>query len=472
MASEIFARQLYGRSQIFTDVLEVTHENVCDVLSKALPKHSKNAYDIQYLYDYYRGKTPVRGKTKVVRPEVNHKISENRAYQITEFKNSVCFGEPVQYISRGSVSGALAAIDELNDFMIETGKEAADRDLGLWMHIAGVGYRMTLPTKGDAIPIEHHVLDPRYNFIVRNSGFRKLPVMSVTIVEREGKEDLHCVYTPNWYFEIEGELNILKAEPNPLGMIPVVEYPLNPARLGAFEIALPLLDAINELESNRMDDVQQYVNSFLALLGGSIDDETYAKLEEYKMLCLPTGVDAKYLSVAMQQNDIQTLKDNLYQSVLTVCGMPSQSTESTSSSDTGAAVLYRGGWSQAEARAKATEIEFKRSERETLKIVLRILRDTVGTPLAVKDIVIKFTRRFTDDILTKVQALQGLLNAGIHPEVAVYTCGIWNDPVDVFMKSKEYMKQWELTEDEDVRESGQDDEFAGEADSEDVREES
>lgn len=480
MADTPIARLLSGRKPIYTDVQVVTADNVCDVLNKALAVHDPNRGDIQYLYDYYRGKTPIRFKEKEVRPSVNHRLNENRAYQIVEFKNATCFGEPVQYISRGEASGLLEQIDDLNDYMVATEKEAADRDLGEWMHIAGVGYRMTLPNKGfqpddpdGGAPFAHYTLDPRLNFIVRSSGFDHRPLMSVTVVPQEsGRPDLHCVYTPDAYYEIEGTSSVARTEPNPLGMIPVVEYPLNPARIGAFEIALPLLDAINELESNRMDDVQQFVNSFLALLGGGMDDDTYKKLEEYKMLCLPEGVDAKYLSVALQQGDMQTLKDNLYQSVLTVCGMPSQAAETSSTSDTGIAVMYRGGWSQAEARAKSTEVEFKRSEKLFLRLILRIMRDTAGTDLKVQDIEIKFTRRFVDDIGTKVTALQGLLNAGISPEVAIYTCGLWNDPTDVYMKSKKYLAQWELNEDEDtadVREGGRDEPLAGEAGEEDVR---
>lgn len=468
MADKQVARQLSGRRPIYTEEREITPANVCAVLSKALAVHTMNRADIKYLWDYFRNLTPIRFKEKEVRESINHRVAQPLAYQITEFKNSVCFGEPVRYISRGDGDELLDRIDELNDYMIATRKEAADRDLGHWIHIAGIGYRMALPSKtwpNDVAPFRHYVLDPQLNFIVRRADYTQEPVMSVTIIPRESGSDLHCIYTPNAYYEIEGESNIVKQEPNPLGMIPVVAYPLNQAMLGCFENVTTLIDAINELESNRLDDVQQYVNSFLALLGGSMDADTYKNLDEYKMLCLPEGVDAKYLSVALGQGDMQTLKDNLYQAVLTSCGMPSQSTESTSTSDTGAAVLYRGGWSQAQSRAADTEIEFKRSEMDFLALVLRIM----DSPLKVHEVDVKFTRRFVEDLPTKVTSLQGLLNAGVHPEVAIATSGIWNDPTDVYIRSKEYLAQWDVTDDEDVRESGQNDPNADAADEEAVR---
>jgi hypothetical protein len=191
------------------------------------------------------------------------------------------------------------------------------------------------------------------------------------------------------------------------------------------------------------------VNSFLALLGGAIDEDALKKLDEYKMLCLPEGVDAKYLSKAMAQGDIQTLADAIRHSILSICGVPSQSGESASTSDTGSAVILRGGWEQAEARAKSTEAEFKRSEKQFLRLVLRILRDTVGTKLKLQDIEIKFTRRYVDNILTKTQALQQMLHAGIAPNVAIATCGLWNDPTDFYLQSKKYLDQWEVTDDDD-----------------------
>ena len=463
--------QMFGRTVIYTDVASVTAGNVRDVLTKALSDHHKNRSEIEYLFDYYKGKTPILSKKKEVRPTINHKICENRANEIVNFKTGYCFGEPVQYIQRGEKKSLVNAIDQLNDYMFTLDKAAADRRIADWMHIAGQAYRMALPTRDDEdVPFEYYTLDPRYTFVVYSNGIGNKPVMAVKYVANDKHLPVYSVYTKDMYFEIE-ENTIKKAQPHVLGMIPIIEYPANDARLGAFEIVLPLLDALNEVSSNRLDDIVQYVNSFLALLGGQIDEDGMKNLEAYKMLCLPEGVDAKYLSVAMQQGDIQTLADALRHSILSICGIPSQAAESASTSDTGSAVILRGGWEQAESRAKSTELEFKRAEKQFLRLVLRILRDTVGTPLKVQDIEIKFTRRYVDNILTKTQALQQLLTAGIAPRVAIATCGLWNDPTDVYLQSKEYLSQWDVTADEDVRTDGHSHEAAGGDDTQGVRQE-
>jgi len=35
------------------------------------------------------------------------------------------------------------------------------------------------------------------------------------------------------------------------------------------------------------------------------------------------------------------------------------------------------------------------------------------------------------------------LQAGIHPEIAIATSGLFNDPMDVFTQSKRYLDKWE-----------------------------
>jgi len=64
----------------------------------------------------------------------------------------------------------------------------------------------------------------------------------------------------------------LRLVPLDLG-IPIIEYPANKARLGAFEIVLPLLDAINNVESNRMDGVEQFIQAFWKFIGCHIEKD-------------------------------------------------------------------------------------------------------------------------------------------------------------------------------------------------------
>lgn len=435
-------RQLFGRTKIYTDEAVITAENVVEVLERAALVHAQNQNEIQYLWDYYRGKTPILGKVKEVRESINHKIGVNRALEIVTFKRGYGFGEPIQYIRRGSNESLTDDIEALNSYMQDQNKHSEDSALAEWLYVCGLGMRMVLPGEDAEEPFKIYTLDPRYSFVVRHNGLGEPVVMGVKVIMRETRIPVYSVYTKDAYYEIENG-QLVKSEAHVLGDVPIFEYVSSLARLGSFEPCLSLLDAISEIESNRLDDIVQYVNSFLALLGGSIDEETAAKLEAYKMLCLPEGVDAKYLSVAMQQTDTQVLADNLYEAVQSICGVPYLN-GAGSTSDNGVAVALRNGWQSAENQMLGVENEFKKAEKRMLKMILRILRDMVGTALELKDIEIKFSRRNYDNIQTKSQVFATLINTGwVHPELCFSHSGLFLDPESAYLQSKAWKEEQE-----------------------------
>lgn len=458
----------YGRRVIYSDVAAITAENVADEVRKAYLVHGTNQAEIKKLHDIYRGKTDILGKVKEVRESINHKINENRAWEIVNFYNGYLFGEPVQYVRRentqkNDADDVIASdINALNGYSFAAGKAACDKKLGEWMFIAAQGYRLTLPNKrwekdGDEAPFNMTPLNPAQTFIIYSSDVDSHPLAGVHVVNRENNEKVFSVYTNDCYYEFT-EFGEVKATPHTLGMIPIVEYPLESSRLGVFEVVVDLLNALNELQSNRLDDVVQFVNSFLAVLGGELNEETYAKLNEWKTLCLPDGVDAKYLSTNLNQADVQTLKNDILDAIVTITGIPTRGNGSSESSN-GVAVQLRSGWQDAEARAKGVETMFKEAETQTLKIVLRILRDTTGTSLKLTDIDTHFTRRNYENIASKSQVLVAMLNnPKIHPELAFAHCGMFPDPESAYLQSKAYydeqMEKWDPVE---VTEGGDED---------------
>ena len=441
---------LFGREVIYSSVSEVTADNVVSILTYAVNTHHKNSSDIEYLYQYYRGNQPILQREKEIRPEINNKIVENHALEIVDFKKGYVFGEPVQYVRRGDGDGVSEKITQLNEFMFAENKAARDKELAEWFYICGTAYRMVLPdiyanVPPDDSPFELDTLDPRYAFVVYNNGFGKKPLMGVKYIRNENDDLVYSVYTKDYYFEIINN-EILKSEPHVLGDIPIIEYPANDARLGAFEVVLPLLDALNNTASNRMDGIEQFVQAFIKFVNCDIDTDTFKELKDLGGIKisgepgLPADMDI--VSKELDQSQTQVTKEDIYQMALIICGMPDRNGSSRTSGDTGQAVMLRDGWSSAEARAKDTELVFKSSEKRFLKLILRIIKDTPGLDLRLSDIDIKFTRNKTDNLLVKTQGLQNMLEAGVHPQIAITHCGLFSDPEQVYVDSGEYLKKW------------------------------
>lgn len=436
-----------GRKKIVLACKEVTRDNLINVLTEALVVHWFNASQIDYLYRYYKGHQPILLREKKVRPEICNRIVENRANEIVSFKTGYLMGEPVQYVARTDEQSVCDDIGRLNEVVFAEDKAAKDKELADWMHICGTAYRIILPEADHVAPFRVYTADPRYTFVVYSNGLGQPPIMGVSGLFREDGKWQFNVYTKDRYFEVCGN-EILKEEPHIMGAIPIIEYPAGPARLGSFEIVLPLLDAINNVDSNRMDDIEQIVQSLLLFHNVNIDKETFKALREegaikFNDVDPNQKGDIKYISAMMSQEGSSNFSNHLYDTVLTICGMPNRNGGS-STSDTGAAVIMRDGWSAAEARAKDTELMFKRAEKDFLKVLLAVCDADEGTVIDLKlsDIEIRFTRRNYEAIQEKSQVLTTMLNNDkIHPLLAFTHSGMFSDPQVAYQMSMEYMEE-------------------------------
>lgn len=448
---------LFGRTEILTSVDEITEQNLLRVLDKAMAIHVVNAAQIDYLDKYMRGQQPILERKKTVRPEICNKIVENHANEIVQFTSGYFLGEPVTYVRRGERVAASEQVSLLNNYMFNEDKASHDKDLATWMAICGVGYRMVLPGRypddSDYSPFELDTPDPRQTFVVYHSGFGHRRMMGVRIVYHENDkgafETWLCGYTRTHYFEVRNH-KLVVWQRHLFDDIPIFEYRLNMSRMGSFEAAIPLLDAINNIMSNRVDGLEQFVQSFLKFKNCEVDDGIVAKIGELGAVFIKSAdgldSDVELMSQELNQEQTQTLVDYLYDQVLVICGMPTTKKGGTSTSDTGQAVFLRDGWSQAEARARDTELLFKRSEKEFLRLVLRTIRESrADFDLNLAEVESKFTRRQHDNLQSKTQALTGMLQAGIAPEIAIASCGLFNDPLDVARQSEKYLVKWDPT---------------------------
>jgi SPP1 family phage portal protein len=430
------------------------------ILEDIFIEHLENKRNIDYLYSYYKGVQPILKKTKIVRPDINNKVLENNAFQIVEFKKGYVFGEPIQYVQRGDTS--TNEISKLNEHMLAEDKPTKDKDLAEWMYIAGQGYRMVLNDKKneeDDAPFELYTLDPRATFIVYSSNFEHEKLFGGTyfdyrdLVTREWKRKF-SIYTDNQFYTFESKINnffkqprniISIGEPTPhiLGSIPIIEYPLNPSRIGLVELVITTLDALNNISSNDMDDIQQFVQALLVFINQEVDAEDFKSLLALGGVEINTSdpnkpADVKLLTAKLSHSETKIFYDRLLNNALTICGVPKNS-DKASGGDTGQARLLGEGWTMADMRAKQDELAFIKSEKETLKIVLTISKKVESSGiknLRIKDIDAKFTRNKSDNLLVKAQGLLNMFEAQVEPETAFTICGLFSDPHEAYTKAK------------------------------------
>lgn len=439
-------RHMFGRTRIVLDYSAIDSSNLLEAFGKALAIHEKNAAEVAYLWRYYKGDQPILNRVKLVRPEINNKIVMNVANEIVSFKVGYQVGEPIQYISRSDDESVMKGVLLLNDYMFTEEKAAQDQEVVEWQTICGTAYRMVLPDRdweADECPFEMYTPDPMDTFVAYTTDLGNRPIMGCIRQKKAGQTE-YSIYTENMFYVIRGG-EVISAEPHAYGMVPIFEYPANRARLGAFEIVLPLLDMLNNVTSNRMDGVEQEIQAFLKFINCDIDPEQFKALKEMGGIKVKSvdgqKADVDVVKTDLNQSQTQTLKDDIYQSILTICGVPNRNGGS-STSDTGSAVIYRDGWETAESRAKDFEHVFKRSEKQMLKLVLRICNELADTNLKLSNIDMKFTRRNYENIQSKSQVLcQMLAQAKIHPKLAFAHCGLFSDAEGAYEMSERYYKE-------------------------------
>lgn len=439
-------RQLTGRRIIKTDADYIDESNILKVLDNAYAVHQINREEIKYLYNYYKGRQPILDREKSVRPEINNKVVINRANEIVSFKVGYLMGDPVQYVARGNdISEVLTSdLSVLNTYMFEENKSSKDKELCEWFEICGTSYRMVLPATedyGDNAPFEIYTLDPRSTFVIYNNGLGNKPIMGVTYVTLEDGTNVYTCYTKDMCYKVDGDV-LISAVPHQLGDIPIIEYVANNARLGAFEIVLSLLDAINQTASDRVNGIQSFVEALMVFKNVDVSGSDIQQIKALGAVKIPADGDIKIISEELNQGQTQTLVDDMYQTVLSICAMPNRNGRNGSTSDTGAATTIRDGWQNAEASAKDAELVFTLAEKKFIRLAIRITNELRNMSLSPSDIDIRFTRRNYENIAAKSQVLIAMLNNDkIHPKLAFEHSGMFTDPEIAYAMSVKYAEE-------------------------------
>ena len=442
-AKAVYAsKTMFGRRIILTSADAVTARNVVAVVEQAYITHLLNRGEIEYLWNYYKGKQPSLYRVREVRDELTAHVVENRANEIVNFITGYRVGKPITYIASNPGDEISRAVARLNDAMRIIGKHTKDKKLVEWQLICGQGYRYVTAEKNRfrSVPFNLHTLDPRNTFVIRRNDYAMETIAGVNYVTGENGNVTFTVYTDNSVYTWVQGSSIPEVRRNRFGLIPIIEYPANSARLGCFEIVLSLLDAINEFDDCRVEAVESFVQSLLVLYNCQVDDGTTADtIRAAGMILLKTVGDAKadikVLAEQLDQTQNQTLKDDLYNSVLQIVGMPSQSAAGTSDSSNNGAVVLKNGWQGAETRAQDFEAEFELPEMEMLQVVSVICGNVSNGKYAFDpaDIEVKFTRRNYEDILSKSQTLVTMLNNDkVHPQKAYEASGLFPDTEEAY----------------------------------------
>ncbi len=464
--------QFFGRRQILTSCLPkslqpidylgetLNDTTVVREVNKALLIHRKNEEEYKALFRIYRGNQDILRRQRGNRI-VNNRVVLDYPLAFTRNITGYTYSGGIRYVPTEDAYADQVRV--LNNFMRCENKHVFDKTMADNQSITGTSYLSIFPDamEKNGVPFELSDLSPEHAFVAYSAMNKNVPVFSWNVfsIFTDGTRYwVHQVYSREykWLFKSRSRYSVRAEEllkekscPHILGEVPIIEYPNNQFRLGDWECSVSVFNALNNMASDGINDVEQTVLSYLALFGVDLEPEDLEKMKKNRILVFKgaSGInqDAKFITAQLDGNSAQLLRSYLEQALKFIVGIPDRDV-GQSGSDTGISAEVRTGSNDMEIVARNKTIFTSMSERRLLRIALNILTPKHLKDLRVENIDIDIPRNKLTDIVSKTQAGSTAYSMGIAKTDVARIMDVTNDIIG-------FCDRWEKNEQNQTSES-------------------
>lgn len=320
-----------------------------DILAGCITEHRKAIPRLNKLYHYYMGDHDILRREQDNPLAPNNKLVAPNAYYITTIANGFTFANPLAYTGSN--------IDNLVEENKLAKTASHDAEVGENLSIFGEAYELVYMSKLPSQHVKLNNLDPRNTFVVSTDGIDPEPLFGVyyyPIVDNMGKFDkwgINAYDSQNLYIyesEALGNPVLLSTAPHYAEQVPIVQYKNNDEGMGDYERVRTLIDAYDRLQSDRIDDKDQFVDAIMAVYGASvIDDEEQAPefirlLKNYRILDnLDPDARIEYLKKELNETGVETLRKALKSDISKFSLVPELTDENFVGNASGVAMEYK-----------------------------------------------------------------------------------------------------------------------------------
>lgn len=301
------------------------------------------------LDDYYCGRHEILRRSKE-KDLANNRLVCNHAKYISDMAIGYLIGTPVKYSSD-------ADITQLLDWLQKADAATQDADLAKDASVYGTAFELVYLSDDDQPHPKLAVIDPRNAFVVYDDTVEHAPVFGARYYPRYDLDGRHIGYQCSVYtaaavtdfacgvgFDLIGEA---VSRLNPFGMITLNEVFNNEERQGDFEQQISLINAYNTLQSDRVNDKEQFVKAILLISGQILGDteeeerEKWDSLRRNGLLMLETGSKAEWLTRQFDEASVELLRKSLENDIHKYSAVPCMTDESFAANASGVAMRYK-----------------------------------------------------------------------------------------------------------------------------------
>ena len=202
-----------------------------------------------------------------------------------------------------------------------------------------------------------------------------------------------------------GYLTYTNEEQHYFGQCPANIFVM-PDEKSIFDCILSLQDSVNELLSAEIDDYAAFCDAYMILQGVDADAEDIAAMKANRVLILPEGATAQYLTKAAQDAQVENILKRLHESIYRIAQCPDFSSESfVGGVSSGIAIQYR--LTGMETKAGKLEAEMKKALQRRVEIICGIASLKLGEEVF-RDIKIEFKRNIPEDMTNTINLINSL----------------------------------------------------------------
>ena len=350
-------------------------------LISCLKEHTESIDRFTTLKDLYDGKHAILKRSKTQTDLANNKLMINHAEYITDFATAYFMGNPIKYTfpeeeNRTDDDSLLQAFRKANITQVDT--ELA-RDLSIF----GIGIEYVYQDKEGNTKSTN--LDPRTAFLIVDDTVEENSLLGVHRIKKRdinNKEigEILKVITDDTVYTYEfksDKLSLINEELNVFNEVSMIEYWNKVNQKGDFESVVSLINAYNLLQSDRVNDKEQYVDSLLVLYGTLAGDNSEEKLKTARelkrlgLLELSEGDKVEYLSKTFHEADVELLKNSIIEDIHKISKVPNLTDENFAGNSSGVAMKYK--LLGLEQLAQTKEEYYRIGLKERIKLYSNIL---------------------------------------------------------------------------------------------------
>ena len=385
-------------------------ELTTDLLQKIINKFTLNVQPrLKKWGNYYNGKHVILNKSyKDASKECNH-IVTNYCKIITDTYSGYICGKPVSYSSNDDIDDVQEAIN-YNDSAAEDMNWLTNALIYsvayelFWLDKnAQVRYSQVNPL--NAFAIYSNTLDCDLLYFVRWYKADCFDDSDLYYVEVYSADSVRTYETHG----LGGALELIKEEAHYFGDVPVSVFTLNDIEENIFNCIITLNDAYNELQSSEVDDFNAWVDAYLMLTGVDAEAEDIAGMKENRVLVLPEGASAAWLTKNASDTQIVNMLDNIKKNIFKVTACPDMADE-TFLAQSGTALAYKlVGF---ENVASGIVARFTKAIQRRIELICNVL-NLKASEAVWRDIHINFIRNLPvnlTEVIQLVNALKGTVS--------------------------------------------------------------